>query len=93
MEKKDQKFFDNIVNNRKKQLKQMKQLKLLNEKMNEKLNYAKSVESVKTNIFISSRKTEAPYHKPKKIVKIEMDEKLIEQIENEELLNYEDNEG
>ena len=93
LEKKDKKCFDNIVNNRKKQLKQMKQLKLLNEKMNEKLNYAKSVESVKTNIFISSRKTEAPYHKPKKIVKVKIDEKLIEQIENEELLNYEDNEG
>ena len=91
-EKKDQKLFDTIVNNRKKELKHTKQLKILKEKMNEKLKYVKNVESGKGNIFIFSRKTEAPYHKPKKVVKVKVDQKLIEQMENEELLKYEDNE-
>ena len=40
-------------------------------------------------IIFKPRKTEAPYHKPKKAQKIEIDKSLIERLENEELLTYE----
>ena len=89
-EKDDPIFFDNIVNKRKKEVKQNKQFKLLKEKMNEKLKYVHNIDTGKSKLFIYSRKTEAPYHKPKKVVVEKIDEKLIEQNENEELLKYED---
>jgi hypothetical protein len=82
-------FFENIVNKRKKEVKQNKQFNLLKEKMNEKLKYVHNIDTGKSKLFIYSRKTEAPYHKPKKVVVEKIDEKLIEQIENEELLKYE----
>ena len=88
-EKDDLIFFENIVNKRKKEVKLNKQFKILKGKMNEKLKYMHNIDTGKSKLFIYSRKTEAPYHKPKKVVVEKIDEKLIEQIENEELLKYE----
>ena len=70
----------------------MKQLKILSKKINDKLKIANNLENGEFKIVFHSRKTEAPYHKPKKIVVEKVDEKLIENMENEELLKYEDNE-
>ena len=89
-EKKDEIFFNEILDNRKKEIKHIKQLKILKKKMDDKLKIAKNMENGKFKIVFYSRKTEAPYHKPKKIVVEKVDEKLIEKIENEELLKYED---
>ena len=91
-EKNDAILFDDILNDRKKQLRHMKQLKILSKKINDKLKIANNIENGEFKIVFHSRKTEAPYHKPKKIVVEKVDEKLIENMENEELLKYEDNE-
>jgi hypothetical protein len=91
-EKNDAILFDDILNDRKKQLRHMKQLKILSKKINDKLKIANNLENGEFKIVFHSRKTEAPYHKPKKIVVEKVDEKLIENMENEELLKYEDNE-
>ena len=62
------------------------------DEVNDKLKIANNLENGEFKIVFHSRKTEAPYHKPKKIVVEKVDEKLIENMENEELLKYEDNE-
>ena len=89
-EKNDPKIFEEVANNRKKIVKHIKQLKLINKKMNEKFKFVNKGDNSQNKFILYSRKTEAPYHKPKKIVKEKVDEKLIEQLENEELLNYGD---
>ena len=90
-EKNDKKCFEEVVNNRKKQIKNLKQLKTMKEKEKNKFQLRNNIENGKYKVILHSRKTEAPYHKPKKVVEEKVDEKLVEQIENEELLNYEDN--
>ena len=88
-EKNDTKCFEDVVNNRKKQIKHLKQLKLMKEKENSRFKFINNIESGKYKLILNSRKTEAPYHKPKKVVEEKLDEKLVQQIENEELINYE----
>ena len=83
-------IFGNILNNIKKQLKHLKQLTILKKKMNNKFKHNNNFENGKLKFVINSRKTEAPYHKPKKIIKEKVDEKVNEDIENEELLKYEE---
>ena len=48
-----------------------------------------NIESGKYKLILNMRKKEAPYHKPKKIVEEKVGEKLVEKIENEELMSYE----
>ena len=88
-EKNDKKCFEEVVNNRIKQIKHLKQLKTMKEKENSRLQLRNNMENGKFKVILHSRKTEAPYHKPKKVVEEKFDEKLAEQIENEELLCYE----
>jgi hypothetical protein len=88
-EKNDKKCFEEVVNNRKKQIKHLKNLKKMKEKENSRLHLRNNIENGKFKVILHSRKTEAAYHKPKKIVEEKVDEKLAEQIENEELLSYE----
>ena len=86
-EKNDSKMIEDVANNRKKEIKHLKKINL---KMRKRLKFENNVENSKNKFVFYSRKTEAPYQKPKKIVKEKVDEKLIEQQENEELLNYEE---
>ena len=90
-EQNDKKCFEDVVNNRKKQIKHLEKLNLnlMKEKGNNRFKFVNNIESDKYKLILNSRKTEAPYHKPKKIVEEKVDEKLVEQIENEELMNYE----
>ena len=87
-EKEDSKLFEKIIDNRKKYLKFVKTQNILNQKMKEKFNFILDVNSLNKIVF-KSRKTEAPYHKPKKVEKVEIDQNLIERLENEEMLTYE----
>ena len=87
-QKEDSNIFDKILDNRKKYLKMVKTQNILNQKMKEKFSFIYNTENF-NRIILKSRKTEAPYHKPKKIKKEEIDKSLIERIENEELLTYE----
>jgi len=89
-ENKEPIIFETILNKRKKQIRNLKQLNILEKKMNDKFKFVNNFENGKLKFVINSRKTEAPYHKPKKIVKEKVDEKVIEEIENEELLRYEE---
>ena len=50
--------------------------------MKEKFIFILDVNSLNKIVF-KSRKTEAPYHKPKKVEKVEIDKSLIERLENE----------
>lgn len=84
----DSNIFDKILDNRKKYLKMVKTQNILNQKMKEKFSFIYNTEN-SNRIILKSRKTEAPYHKPKKIIKEEIDKSLIERLENEELLTYE----
>ena len=59
---------------------------------NDKFKFANNFDNGKFKLVLNSRKTEAPYHKPKKIVKEKIVEKAIEQIENKELLQYDEEE-
>ena len=87
-EKEDSKLFEKIIDNRKKYLKFVKTQNILNQKMKEKFNFILDVNSLNKIVF-KSRKTEAPYHKPKKVEKVEIDQNPIERLENEEMLTYE----
>ena len=87
-EKEDSKLFEKIIDNKKKYLKFVKTQNILNQKMKEKFNFILDVNSLNKIVF-KSRKTEAPYHKPKKVEKVEIDQNLIERLENEEMLTYE----
>ena len=87
-QKEDKKHFNEILDNTKKYLKFTKQQIILKEKMKEKFNFINNI-GISNRIVFKSRKTEAPYHKPKKIVKDDIDKSLIERLENEEMLTYE----
>ena len=87
-QKEDPNLFEKILENRKKYLKYLKSETILNEKMKEKFSFIFDYGS-SYKIVLKSRKTEAPYHKPKKKEKIEIDKALIERLENEEMLTYE----
>ena len=88
LEKEDTKLFEKIIENRKKYLKYLKSQNILNQKMKEKFNFILDANNANKIVF-KSRKTEAPYHKPKKVEKVEIDKSLIERLENEEMLTYE----
>ena len=88
LQKEDSIIFNKVLDNRKKYLKMVKTQNILNQKMKEKFSFIYNTENF-NRIILKSRKTEAPYHKPKKIKKEEIDKSLIERIENEELLTYE----
>jgi hypothetical protein len=88
LEKEDSKLFEKIIENRKKYLKYLKSQNILNQKMKEKFNFILDANNANKIVF-KSRKTEAPYHKPKKVEKVEIDKSLIERLENEEMLTYE----
>ena len=84
----DTKVFEKVLDNRKKYLKMIKAQSIINQKMREKFSFMYDNDS-SNRIILKSRKTEAPYHKPKKEKKVEIDKSLIERIENEEMLTYE----
>ena len=84
----DTKLFQKALDNRKKYLKMIKAQSIINQKMREKFSFMYDNDS-SNRIILKSRKTEAPYHKPKKEKKVEIDKSLIERIENEEMLTYE----
>ena len=88
LQKEDTRLFEKITENRKKYLKSLKSQNILEQKMKEKFNFIYDTNSY-NRIVLKSRKTEAPYHKPKKVEKVEIDKSLIERLENEELLTYE----
>ena len=92
LQKEDSILFDKTLDNRKKYLKILKTQKILNQKMKEKFNFILDQNNL-NRIPFKSRKTEAPFHKYKKVKKIEIDKSLIERIENEELLTYEKEEA
>ena len=89
LEKEDPKTFEKILNFRKKNLKEMKQLNLVNKKIKEMIKMTNDSELNKNMVLLYSRKTEAPYHKHKKVVEEEIDENIVKQQENEYLLNFE----
>ena len=86
-QKNDHKIIEEVVYNRKKENHYKKKYEL---KCNKKIKFRNNSDSSKNRYIIQSRKTEAPYHKPKKIIKEKVDEKIEEQIENEQLMNYEE---
>ena len=87
LQKEDSNIFNKILDNRKKYLKMVKTQNILDQKMKEKFSFIYNTKN-SNRIILKSRKTEAPYHKPKKIKKEEIDKSLIERLENEELLTY-----
>ena len=87
-QKEDTRLFEKITENRKKYLKSLKSQSILEQKMKEKFSFIYDTNSSNRIVF-KSRKTEAPYHKPKKVEKVEIDKSLIERLENEEMLTYE----
>ena len=87
-QKEETQIFEKVVDNRKKYLKWIKTQNIINQRMKEKFNFIFDTRS-SNKIILKSRKTEAPYHKPKKKVKEKVDKSLIERMENEEMLTYE----
>ena len=88
-EKKDPKIFDEILNKRKKNIRQLKQINILKQEIKKKkLKF--NIENDMRKLLQHSRKTEAPYQKPKKIVVVPVDVKQEKEQENENLIIYED---
>jgi hypothetical protein len=88
-EKKDPKIFDEIINKRKKNIRQLKQINILKQEIKKK-NLKFNIENDMRKLLQHSRKTEAPYQKPKKIVVVPIDVKQDKEQENENLIIYED---
>ena len=86
-EKKDYKIIEKVAYNRKKENYYMNKS---NEKHSKRIGFANYNDDSKIKYIIHYRKTEAPYHRPIKVIKEKVDEKLVEQVENEELINYEE---
>ena len=88
-EKDDKHLFDRIVCNRKNDLKEMK-FSIMKKKIEAgekvKIEHIKPIEKL---IFIQ-RKCEPPYQPPKKEKKVKIDPELIKNLENEELIGYEE---
>ena len=84
----DNQLFEEILNNRKKYIKIVKQQQILNQKLKDKFDFISNID-ISNKIIFKSRKTEAPYHKPKKVQKEEIDKSLLEKLENQEMLTYE----
>ena len=88
-EKKDPKIFEEILNKRKKSIRQLKQINILKQEIKKKkLRF--NIENDMKKLLQHSRKTEAPYQKPKKIVVVPIDVKNEKEQENENLIIYED---
>jgi hypothetical protein len=88
-EKKDPKIFDEILNKRKKNIRQLKQINILKQEIKKKkLKF--NIENDMKKLLQFSRKTEAPYQKPKKVVVVPVDVKYEKEQENENLIIYED---
>lgn len=89
MGKKDPKIFDEIINKRKKNIRQLKQINILKQEIKKKkLKF--NIENDMKKLLQYSRKTEAPYQKPKKIVVVPVDVQYEKEQENENLIIYED---
>lgn len=88
-EKNDRINFKKVVDNRRDEIKLFKQNLALQKVINRSILIKKMVEINKNKIPFITRKTEAPYHRPKKHKKIVvLNEKQIEKLENEELISY-----
>ena len=88
-EKKDPKIFEEILNKRKKSIRQLKQMNILKQEIKKKkLKF--NIENDMKKLLQHSRKTEAPYQKPKKVVVVPVDVKHVKEQENENLIIYED---
>ena len=85
----DEKFFNSVSEQSKRKNKMQKHLSHKKNKIyNQYENEAKIINKAnKVNIIL--RKTEAPYHSPKKKIKTTINYALIKQLEDEELLKYE----
>ena len=90
-EENDKRIFHEIIDKRKEEIRQFKKDLVLQRFINKSSQKKENTRSNKDKILFISRKTEAPYTKPKRIKKkIVLNQKQIEIIENQELLNYDD---
>lgn len=89
-EKSDPKVFGHIIELRKKYFKEMKQLNILNQRMKERMKIKNNYDYNKKKVVLYSRKTEPPYYKKKKVIKIEDTKKYIKLKENEDYIDFED---
>ena len=88
-EKNDKINFDKAVTNRRDEIKLFKQKLAFRKVINKNILIRKKAEMNKNRIAFITRKTEAPFHHPKKHKKIIiLNEKQIEDLINEELITY-----
>lgn len=88
-EENDNTIFQDVVIKRKNEIKQYKKNLALQRFINKNIDKKENTCQNRDKILFVSRKTEAPYKKPKKIKKkVVLNEKEIENIENYELINY-----
>ena len=88
IEENDPRMFETILEERKSVNKEIK-LNMYKKKLEEKQAkiIVKNEDQSQRMVFLS-RKTEPPFHLPKKVVKVKNDKKLIEMQENQQLMSY-----
>ena len=91
LEKNDKKYFEEALDKRKNKIKNYKQFLARQKAIEERMKIKEKVDINRNKINFIERKTEEPlYNKPKKIKKKILNKKYFENIENEELLKYND---
>ena len=81
-------FFNKFMNNMKKKMKEEQLIQFKKNKMTNLMGKNKQIIIKANKVPFISRKTEAPYHSPKKKSKIVINHGLIKKVEDDELLNY-----
>jgi hypothetical protein len=81
-------FFNKFMNNMKKKMKEEQLIQFKKNKMTNLMGKNKQIIIKANKVPFISRKTEAPYHSPKKKSKIVINHELIKKVEDDELLNY-----
>ena len=90
-EKNDKKYFEEALDKRKNKIKNYKQFLSRQKAIEERMKIKEKVDINRNKINFIERKTEEPlYNRPKKIKKKILNKKYFENIENEELLKYND---
>ena len=90
-EKNDKKNFEEAVDKRKNKIKSYKQYLAKQNAIKERMKIKEKVDMNRNKINFIERKTEEPiYNRPKKIKKKIFNKKYLENIENEELIKYND---
>ena len=91
LEKNDKKYFEEALDKRKNKIKNYKQFLARQKAIEERMKKKEKVDMNRNKINFIERKTDEPlYNRPKKVKKKILNKKYFENIENEELLKYND---